>query len=503
MRENKEILLRANGICKKFDNNPVLKNINLNIFKSECHAVVGENGAGKTTLMNILGGIVTLNSGYFEFNNISYSKISPHESINAGISIVHQEFALVPSLNVIDNISLSKLRGVLIKPTIMKKKAIEVLKKLQERENINLYEKVENLSISQKQIVEIAKALVENPKLIILDEPTAALTRLEINNLFRIIKSLKKEGISIIYISHLLEDVLQIADRITVLRDGEKIGTKIRKETDINGIIKMMIGKELSLYEKKKTSIIKKEKIVLRVENLSVPNLINEISFNLKRGEILGIAGLIGSGRSELAQAIIGCYKKSTGRLFLNNKIVKIKSITQSVNLGIQYLPEDRKEQALFRSLSLKHNITISILKTLSKLGILKLKQESIIAKKYQELLNIKASSVDDFISSLSGGNQQKVLLARVLATNANIIIVDEPTQGIDVGAKSEIHKILIKLAKQGVSIILISSELPEIISLSDRVLVMKKGKITGELNKKDVSDEKIISLAITGNNKF
>jgi ribose transport system ATP-binding protein len=500
---DKEIILKTNGIGKKFGDNTVLRNIDLDVKKGECHAIVGENGAGKTTLMNILNGVVKPNWGDFYFNGEIIKDILPRESIKMGISVIHQEAALVPTLTVAENIFLSKLKGKFMGfiPNYkeIQKRSIEILKKLGESKSINVKNKVENLNSSKKQIVEIAKAISEDPKLLIMDEPTSSLTRKEVANLFRIIKDLKNEGISIIYISHILEEVFEIADRITVLRDGEYVGTQKAKESTIGQIISMMVGREINLYQKKQNHIKNESEVVLSIRNITKEPFFKDVSFDLKKGEILGFSGLVGSGRSELANAIFGTYGPIKGDIFLDGKRVNINSPKKAINMGIGMLPEDRKMQGFIYSLSIGKNISLANLHTLSNFGIISTAKERKMVNYYMKLLKIKAESTNSSIMSLSGGNQQKVVFAKWLATKAKLFIIDEPTRGIDVGTKSEIHNILRDLAKEGISIILISSELPEILSLSDRVIVMRLGRISGELKIEEANQENIMRLSAVG----
>ncbi|MCL4378181.1 MAG: sugar ABC transporter ATP-binding protein [Actinobacteria bacterium] len=494
------IILKTNNILKKFGDNTVLNNICIEIKKGEVHAIVGENGAGKTTLMNILSGIVSPTSGSFEFDDKTITTLSTRDAINMGISVIHQELALVPTLSVYENIFLSKLRGralgFITNFGELKSKALDLLARLGEEKNIRINDRVEMLNSSHQQIVEIAKALSQDPKLLIMDEPTASLTENEVQNLFRIINNLKNEGISIIYISHILEEVFEIAERISVLRDGEYMGTKIKKESSIDEIIKMMVGRKLDLYHKKESEDIKKGERILEVKDLEIPSLFRNINFYLKRGEILGFSGLVGSGRSEVARAIFGAYKNVKGKIILEGREVKINSPKNALRMGIGMLPEDRRAQGFVCTMNISQNLSLAVLYRLAKSGFVKIKKEKELVDKYIKLLNIKAASINSPILSLSGGNQQKVVFAKWLAVNTKILIVDEPTQGIDVGTKSEIHNILSELAAKGISIILISSELPEILSLSDRIIVMRLGRITGELSISKATQEKIMYLS-------
>ena len=501
---NTEIILKTNNLGKKYGENLVLHDINFSICKGECHAVVGENGAGKTTLMNILGGIIHPSFGNFEFYGKTYQKVEPRQSIDIGISIIHQDFALVPTLSVKENIFLSKLKGnalgIIQNYSGLEREARKILERLNVEDRILPSDLVGNLSTSHQQIVEIAKALSENPKLLIMDEPTTSLTKSEVKRLFRIINTIKNEGISIIYVSHILEEVQEISDRITVLRDGGYVGTKVTYETDIPEIISMMVGRKIDLYQvKDRSNKHQDSKVVLEVNHLTVDGVLHDINFQLHEGEILGFAGLVGSGRSEVAKALFGLYRQSRGKIIINGKNALIQSPEDAMSMGIGLLPEDRRMQGMIPTMTVLENMSLACLRSLSKIGITPNKKENELAKKYLKFLNIKTYGVNTPITSLSGGNQQKVILAKWLATNSIILIVDEPTQGIDVGSKSEIHAILKSLAEKGVSIILISSELPEIMSLSDRILVMKQGAITGTFDIENATQEKIMFLATIG----
>ncbi len=497
-----EIILKTNNICKKFGDNTVLDNICFDIKKGEVHALVGENGAGKTTLMNILSGIIFPTSGNFEFDGKAINRFSAYEAAKTGISVIHQEIALVPTLTVYENIFLSKLKDRkigIVNFNKLKNKAQEILKRFDEEGNIKINSKVESLNSSCQQLVEISKAFSENSKLIIMDEPTASLTKNEVQNLFKVIKSLKESGISIIYISHILEEVFEISDRISVLRDGKYIGTKNKSETNIDEIIKMMVGRKLDLYSRKQTVKVKDGEKILEVENLNVVPLFSDINFYLRKGEILGFSGLVGAGRSEVARAIFGVYKNVKGKIKLNGREVSISSPSDAMNLGIGMIPEDRKSQGLVHTMNIGQNISLATLNKIAKGCFVNRTKEKELINIYMKLLNIKANSANSPISSLSGGNQQKAIFAKWLATNARILIADEPTQGIDVGTKSEIHSILEELAKNGISIILISSDLPEILRLSDRIIVMRLGKITGELKTEDATQESVMYLSAIG----
>jgi ribose transport system ATP-binding protein len=502
----KEVILRTLSLTKKYGDVTVLNDINLDVRRGECHAVVGENGAGKTTLMNVLGGIIHPTSGSFEFYGRGYAQLRPRESLDIGISIIHQDFALVPTLTVKENIFLGKLEGnflgIIRNYSALEKEARKILARLGEEKNIRPSDVVGRLSTSKQQIVEIAKALSQNPKLLIMDEPTTSLTKAEVKNLFRIIDTIKREGISVIYVSHILGEVLEISDRVTVLRDGEYVGTKESSETNIHEVITMMVGRKIELYDVKTESrVAQGAETVLEVRDLGVDGIVENVSFTLRRGEILGFAGLVGSGRSEVAKALFGFYSKVNGRVYLEGREIKVRSPREAMEHGIGLLPEDRRWQGFIPTMSVMQNMSLASIRSLAKMGVPSLGKERELADMYMKYLNIKAASVHSPILSLSGGNQQKVILSKWLATKSKVLIVDEPTQGIDVGSKSEIHKILHGLAGAGTAIILISSELPEILSLADRVLVMRQGTKSGELDIGEATQEKIMYLATLGVN--
>lgn len=488
-------ILKIEGISKRFFANTVLDDINLKIKKGEVHAVVGENGAGKTTLMKIIGGIYTSSEGKIIFDGCEVNFSSPQEAINSGISIVHQELSLAPKLNVAQNIfshrePVNKLG--FIKWTELRYKTKQILKHI--GIDIDPSTLVGDLSVGMQQIVEIAKALSQNAKIIIFDEPTSALSEKEVNLLYRVINDLKSKGVTIIFISHKLMEVFKISDKLSVLRDGKLIGTRKTKETSIEEIIKMMVGRELgNLYPDKSSHIGEK---IFSVKGFSRKAKFEGIEFDLYKGEILGFAGLVGSGRTEVARSIFGAEKPESGEVILEGKKVEIKSPRDAIKNGICYLTEDRKSWGLFLEKTLRQNIiAASINKFLNKRGFLKNRKIKEKAKHFIDYLNIKPADDKILVLNLSGGNQQKTLLAQWLNTEPKILIVDEPTRGVDVGAKAEIHKHLRKLVESGVGVIIISSELPEIIGLCDRIAVFNEGKITGILEK-DATQEEIMKYA-------
>jgi rhamnose transport system ATP-binding protein len=493
-------LLEIVHVSKRFGGVAALNDVSLSVLQGECHAVVGENGAGKTTLINILNGALRPDSGHFYFRGQQFAHLDPVTSILQGINVIHQELALVDSLTVMENIFLPNLAG---KNRFFRKSKKELRQETQKLLDmlgcdIDPQDLIENLSSSQKQLVEIAKALSSNAQLIIMDEPTAALTQSETSKLFDIINSLKERGISVIFVSHRLDEVMRIADRITIIRDGRYVGTVTTAETTVDTVIRMMVGRELELYQKLRTED-RRQETVLRVIGLSKLPYFQDVSFEVKSGEILCLSGLVGSGRTELAQTIFGFMKPDSGRLEFHGREHPIQSPMKSIAVGVGLLPEDRKISSTIDTMSVRENMSVVVLPRLRRTLFVDKAEEKRLVRKFVDLLRIKVADVEHPISSLSGGNQQKVMLARWLATRVSVLIVDEPTQGVDVGAKAEIHKLLRNLVEDGVAVVVISSDLPEVLSISDRVLVMRAGKVEGELTSAECTEEAIISLATLG----
>ncbi|MHB8065441.1 MAG: sugar ABC transporter ATP-binding protein [Ruminiclostridium sp.] len=493
--------LEMRGIEKAFPGVKVLKNIDFNCFKGEVHALIGENGAGKSTLMKILAGAYKPDSGNITIEGKQVNINNPQEAIKLGIAVIYQELNLIPYLSAIDNVLLGHEKRNKLGFINIKKHKAEAQKWLNDlgEDIIEDYNTpVCNLSIAQQQMVEIAKALSLNANIIVMDEPSATLTEKEMKSLFAIINKLRDKGKTIIYISHRLEELFTISDRVTVLRDGELIKCVETSSIDKAQLICMMIGRELDKTFPPRECCINDE-CALEVKSLSGGKLLRDISFKLMKGEILGISGLVGSGRSELVRAVFGADPIMSGEIFVKGKKVSIKSPDAAVKLGLGLATEDRKSQGLFLDLSIRENTTISSLDKISSFGFIDLSEELKSALKYIDELNIKTSGHAKKVGDLSGGNQQKVVLAKWLSTGSEILILDEPTRGIDVGAKYEIYCLMNELVKRGIGIIMISSEMPEIIGMSDRILVMHEGKIAGEINSQEVTEEKIMWYA-TGN---
>jgi len=488
-----EYLLKAKGIKKNFGGVIALNNVKIKVKKGEVLALVGENGAGKSTMMNVIGGVFPSDEGSIIFDGKEVSFKNPLEAIENGIAIIHQELSMMPDLNVIENIYMGRLKTKYGR--ILWKEMADLTKQQLAKLDLDIspYERIENLLSSQRQMIEIAKAISTNAKLIIMDEPNSSLTEGESEKLFAIIEKLKSEGIAIIYVSHKLEEVIRISDYITVFRDGKYIDTVKKTGTTIANIISMMVGRDVQIakFDRHPTG----DKL-LEVNNLTGKGF-KDISFFLNKGEILGFSGLVGSGRSEVCRAIFGVDPFSSGNIKLNGKPIKFKSSRDAIENGFAMLAEDRKTQSIFSGLPIWFNTCSSeIPYSCSSKGIINYKKVCEILDEFTTKFQIKYANKDNPISSLSGGNQQKVVLARWLATRPQILILDEPTHGVDVGAKEDIYKFINQLSKEGISIIFISSELPEIMALCHRVVVMHESVKTGELYYKEFTEEKIMTLA-------
>lgn len=495
MEHDEPPLLDMRGITKRFPGVLALSEVDFDVRKGEVHALVGENGAGKSTLMKILSGVYERDGGDVMFKGQPVAFRNPRQSQLAGITTIYQELNQVPYLSVTENIFLgSELTrgGVAIKWSEMHQRARALLAKL--HLDIDPRTLVGQLGVGMQQMVEVAKALYHKADLIIMDEPTSSLSIREINDLFAIVRELKAQGVSIIYISHHLEETFEVSDRITVLRDGHRISTQATSELSVEKLIRLMVGRDLSEKFPKEPAVRGDE--ILRVEGLNQGDKLRDISFSAYAGEVLGLAGLVGAGRTELVRAIFGADPIDSGRFYVQGKPVTIKSSRHAVNHGIGLLTEDRKRQGLFLQMSVRENITMSILERLTRSQVTNQKKEGELAQQYIDNLTIKASSQDQLAINLSGGTQQKVVLSKWLATSPRLLIFDEPTRGIDVGAKVEIYRMINDLASHGVAILMVSSELPEILGMSDRIMVLAGGRIRGFLNRDEASEEKIMELA-------
>jgi len=492
----KRNILKVENIFKTFPGTKALKDVSLELAEGEVHAIVGENGAGKSTLMNILSGVLQADGGgkiFFDGKEVKFN--SPRDAQKKGIGFVHQELSLCPHISVAENIYMGR--------TPMNKLGFINFRKLYQKtekildlfdSDIKAYSIVKNLNIADQQIVEIAKALSLNCKVIIFDEPTSSLNNVESDNLFKIIKNIKQKNIGVLYITHRLAEIYKIADRVTILRDGIRIDSLDVEKTNHEILIEKMVGRNISnLYPEKSKSI---KEVIMSVNKFNKKGVFKDINFNLKKGEILGFAGLVGAGRTEVSRAVCGIDAFDGGEVIVEGKKAKINNYKSAIKLGLVYITEDRKNQGLFLKMSVRENISAASLQKVTKNMLIRKFIECANGNKLIKKLNIKVADVEQKMSSISGGNQQKVLFAKWLNIDPRIIIMDEPTRGIDVGAKSEVHKIIRGLVESGIGVIIISSELPEIIGMCDRVIVMHEGKITGEVSNNNITEKNIMLLA-------
>jgi len=489
-------LLKVEKIVKIFPGTVALDEIDFDLNKGEVHAIVGENGAGKSTLMKILSGAYTKNSGSIYIDGIEVEINNVLNSSNLGISMIYQELENIPKITVSENIFVGKLPGTRFMGFVNFRKLYSETKKLLDEFDLNIEPnmKVNRLTIAQQQFVEIIKAInARNSKIIIMDEPTSSLTKDETEKLFSIIRGLKTKGISVIYISHRLDEVTGISDRISVFRDGKNVGTLYKENFDAQKIISLMIGH--TLEETNKAKILRK-KLVFEVKNLNIKNRIENFNIKLYEGEILGIAGLMGSGKDELVKSLFGLWPAASKELFFNERKITVRTPRDAVNLGIVYLPEERKIQSLFLTLSVKYNISPIWLFNICRKFFINDLKENELSKQFIKKLSVKTPSIYQQIVSLSGGNQQKVIFSRLIAVNPKLMILNDPTRGVDVGSKEEIHNLIRKMALEGTSFIILSSEIPEISKIADRVIVLSKGEICGEFIDEKVTTKDILICA-------
>lgn len=498
-----EKILEVKDVTKKFGPVTVFYDVNLELYKGEILALAGENGAGKSTLMNVLGGVYPVGEYegeiYVEGKKCEFR--SEKDSKSAGIEMIHQEISLHLELTVAENVFLGNLsnKNGLVKWKNIYEEAKTYLDMV--KLDVPVREKVRNLSTSQQQLLSIAKALACHPKILLFDEPTSALTETDAANLMEIIRSLANDGISCIYISHRLEEVMQLAHRIAVLRDGRMISVNRREDVTVNKIIEDMVGRKLNeMYPKQELPIGGK---VFEIKNFTVPhpyilnkNIVENMGFSVAKGEILGISGLVGSGRSETVNAVFGSMKKSSGEVYLEGKEIQIKKPMDAILQGIGLVTEDRKRSGIISPMCLRENMTIASLDAISGRGVIHKKREKELAREYFDRLKVKAGGIEENIMNLSGGNQQKIVLSKWLMKEIRVLILDEPTRGVDVGAKVEIYHIITDLARKGVAVIMISSELPELLGMCDRILVFGRGELWGNIPRKDFSQERIMRAA-------
>lgn len=487
-------LLKMNNIHKRFPGVYALNGINFELRKGEVHGLLGENGAGKSTLIKVLGGIYALDEGEIFIED---KKVNIHDVQSAhtyGVAIIHQELVLVPHMTVAENIFLGREPKVagFVNKNKMNQEA-QVLLDTYEM-NINAEDLISDLTIAQQQMVEIVKAISFNSKILVMDEPTSSISDKEVAFLFETMRTLTKKGVGIIYISHKMSELDEICDRVTVLRDGIYVGTAVVKDVKKDDLIKMMVGRELSNYYTR--DYRSTEQVILTCQDIDDGKMVKGASFYLRKGEILGFAGLVGAGRSELMKCVFGLTKNYKGDIVLENQKIKITSPTEAMKNGIALVPENRKQEGLYRIQSVRYNLTIEVLSQFIKGIFVDSKKENDITQKYIDMMDTKTPTLDQEMENLSGGNQQKVMIGRWLAMRPKILILDEPTRGVDVHAKAEIYSIMNDLVKEGMSIIMISSELPEIINMSDRVYVMADGRVKGCLDHTEVSQEQIMHLA-------
>ncbi len=491
--------IEMKGINKSFGSNQVLKDAGFLLKDGEVHALMGENGAGKSTLMKILTGVYTRDAGTVLVDGKEVVYKSPQEAEKAGIVFIYQELNVLFDLTVEENLfmgkEITKGFGICDKKA-MRKKAQEVMDKM--GVNIPINAVMSDLSVGQQQMVEICKALMVDAKVLIMDEPTAALTQSETEGLFKLIKSLREKGVSIVYISHRMEEIFELCDRITILRDGTYVGTENIKDINMDDIVRMMIGREIGeRYPKREGIQLGKE--ILRVEGLTKEKKFRDVSFSVRAGEVLGVSGLMGAGRTEIMQAIFGNLSYESGKVLIEGKEVKLKCARDAIDAGIGFITEDRKTEGLLLEKSIAENIELANLGKVSDKSVLSKKKGAALVKKGIDEFRIKCFGPQHECNNLSGGNQQKVVFAKWVYTDPKVLIMDEPTRGVDIGAKKEIYSVINDLAAKGVAIIMVSSELPEVLGMSDRIMVVHEGKVTGIIDAAQADQEKVMTLATGG----
>lgn len=488
-------ILELKHITKLYPGVVALNDVSLEVRRGEILALVGENGAGKSTLIKTCSGAITPTQGEIVINGKSFTGMTPQTSEQNGIGVIYQEFNLVGDLSVAENIFLGRAirKGMVIDLKAMERESKKILDSL----NIKINPKtlVKTLSVGYQQMVEIAKAVSQNAKLLIMDEPSAPLTSAEVEAMFAIVDKLKAGGVSIIYISHRLDEIFRLADRITILRDGQYVTTLNTDETNKDELVKYMVGRQLTEVYPKRDEICVKDEVIFEAVNVS-GNGDKNISFKIHRGEVLGLGGLVGAGRTEFAELMFGMRPKTAGKFIFKGKEISPKTPKDAIELGIGLVPEDRKKEGALLGISIRCNINMPIYQRISKGTVINEKKEEEIAQTYRKEISIKTPTLDQLVKNLSGGNQQKVILAKWLAADSELLIFDEPTRGIDVGAKQEIYTLINHLVEQGKTVLMISSEMEELMGMSDRILILAEGNMTGELNKSEFNQERIMQLA-------
>ncbi|KEP27642.1 sugar ABC transporter ATP-binding protein [Bacillus zhangzhouensis] len=490
--------IEMHNIHKAFGKNTVLSGVSFDLVTGEVHALMGENGAGKSTLMNLLTGLYSLDQGTIQIDGKETAFKNPKEAEQHGIAFIHQELNIWPDMTVLENLFIGK--EIYTKLGLLDTKKMKALAQTQlDRLSVNLSldQDAGSCSVGQKQMIEIAKALMTDAKVIIMDEPTAALTDREIEKLFQVMESLKKEGVSIVYISHRMEEIFAICDRITIMRDGKTVDTKAIPETNFHEVVKKMVGRELTDRYPKRTP--SKGDVVLEVKQATRKGRFQNINFSVQAGEIVGVAGLMGAGRTEMMRSLFGLDPLDQGEIWVHGKKAVIKKPSDAVKLGIGFITEDRKDEGLMLDASIRENIGLPNLNSFSPKGLIDKKNEQDFVDLLIKRLTIKTASSEISARSLSGGNQQKVVIAKWIGIQPKVLILDEPTRGVDVGAKREIYQLMNELTDRGVAILMVSSELPEVLGMSDRVLVIHEGTISGELDKTEATQERIMTLATGG----
>lgn len=490
-------LLQLKNITKRYPGVVALNDVNLDVVKGEVHALVGENGAGKSTLIKVCTGAVMPDEGQIVIRGREFASLTPRLSVQMGIAVIYQEFNLVDGLSVAENIFLGRAirKGIVIDRKAMAKEAAEILRQLDI--DIDPNELVANLTVGYQQLVEIAKALSQNAQILIMDEPSAPLTQAEAESLYAMVEKLKASGVTIVYISHRMKEVFRLSDRITVMRDGQIIETMKTADTHLDYLVKLMVGRQLTeTYPIRKDCV--SDDVLLEVENLS-GNGVHDINLQIRKGEVLGLAGLMGAGRTELAELLFGVKPRTAGRVVLNGTEIHPRLPKAAIECGIALVPEDRKRQGVLLEIDIKGNLSLAILKQISRFFTVNKKEEKRIAEHYQESIGIKTPTLEQKAKNLSGGNQQKLIIGKWLASKPTLVIFDEPTRGIDVGAKSEIYTLVNSLVESGKAVLMISSEMEEVMGMSDRILVLRDGRIVGELERKDFTQEAIMALASQG----